>query len=276
MITVRTAAVIDAPEAAVIRALADGSTWRRAIRAVGGRAEAPRRTLNSGDTMVISGRAGLGGRWTVRIGDDGLPVLRSAGRGPGGRSSARRGRSSVSLHTTATGAGTLTRIDWVRPGNSLTGAPTRQRLIAGCQLLLGIVTLVAREPQVVVAGAVIADGTVLAARKATGPEAGQWELAGGKVGSGESDRAALVRELREELGIEATVGERLAADVDLGDGRVLRAFRVTAAAEPVPTEHDELRRLRADELDGVDWLPADRALLPALRALLSEPTGTQS
>ncbi len=266
MITVRTAAIIDAPQAAVIRALADGSTWRRAIRALGGRAEAPGLTLKSGDTMVISGRTGMGRSWIVRIGDDGLPTLRSAGQG----------RSTLSLHTTATGAGTLTRIDWVRPGNSLTGTLTRQRMIAGCQMLLGIATLVAREPQVVVAGAVIADGTVLAARKAAGPEAGRWELAGGKVGSGESDRAALVRELREELGIGATVGERLAADVDLGDGRVLRAFRVTATGEPMPTEHDELRRLGVDELDGVDWLPADRQLLPALRALLSEQAGAQS
>ena len=34
-------------------------------------------------------------------------------------------------------------------------------------------------------------------------------------------------------------------------------------------EHAELRWLRGDELDALDWIPADRPLLPAVRALLA-------
>ena len=56
---------------------------------------------------------------------------------------------------------------------------------------------------VVVAAAIVRDGRVLAARR-TQPAnvAGRWELPGGKVDPGETPEQALVRELREELGIE--------------------------------------------------------------------------
>ncbi|HOZ25570.1 MAG TPA: NUDIX domain-containing protein, partial [Thermomonas sp.] len=53
-------------------------------------------------------------------------------------------------------------------------------------------------------------GHVLLARRTEGRDlAGLWEFPGGKVEAGESPEVALVRELREELGIEATVGASL-------------------------------------------------------------------
>ena len=56
----------------------------------------------------------------------------------------------------------------------------------------------------VVGAAVVRDGRVLACRRTTPPEAaGRWEFPGGKVEPGESPDAALVRELHEELGVEA-------------------------------------------------------------------------
>ena len=67
--------------------------------------------------------------------------------------------------------------------------------------------------QIVVAGAVISGSTLLVAQRVRPPElAGRWELPGGKVGPGETERDALARELAEELGLEVTdvaVGERL-------------------------------------------------------------------
>ena len=267
MTIVRTAAVIDAPEPAVVRALAIGSTWRRTIRALGGRSDAPLGTLRTGDVIAIKGVAGLGRKWAVHVDDHGLPTLRSTGRAV----------VTLSLHTTGTGAGTLTRVDCHVPGSALVSVVFRQRIIDACQMLLGIATVTAREPLVVVAGALISGGTVLAARKGgTGPEAGRWELPGGKVGFGESERSALVREMQEELGVAVDVAERLGGDVDLGGGTVLRAYRVHADGNLTPTEHDQVRRLPTGELGTVDWLPADRELLPALQTVLGRQAQSQS
>src|SRR5690625_6637565 len=71
--------------------------------------------------------------------------------------------------------------------------------------------------QIVVAGAVIGDGALLVAQRGRPPElAGRWELPGGKVAPGESEPAALARELAEELGVaepDVHVGGRIGTDV---------------------------------------------------------------
>jgi 8-oxo-dGTP diphosphatase len=123
---------------------------------------------------------------------------------------------------------------------------------------------------IVVGAALVRDGRVLAAQRSHPPAlAGQWELPGGKVEAGEDERAALVRESREELGLAITVGEPLCADVPtVGVEGVLRTFVCTAEGEPEPAEHRAVRWLAADELTTVRWLDSDLALLPALERLL--------
>jgi 8-oxo-dGTP diphosphatase len=124
--------------------------------------------------------------------------------------------------------------------------------------------------QIVVAGALISGGTLLVAQRERPPElAGLWELPGGKVAAGESDAAALVRELEEELGVGVTVGERLGNDVALNDQMTLRAYLVTQTGGSVqPRDHRALRWVTADELDGLAWVPADRGWVPDLAAAL--------
>ena len=126
--------------------------------------------------------------------------------------------------------------------------------------------------QVVVAGALTRGSAVLLAQRQRPPElAGLWELPGGKVTSGETEAVALRRELREELGIEVSVGERLGADVNVGESIVLRAYRVTQTGGTLHNhDHGALRWVDAGELPGVAWVPADRAWLTALQDHLSE------
>jgi 8-oxo-dGTP diphosphatase len=62
----------------------------------------------------------------------------------------------------------------------------------------------------VVAAVIERDGQILIGqRKARGRHALKWEFPGGKVEPGEEPRAALARELREELGIDAQIGEEI-------------------------------------------------------------------
>ncbi|MFE2495992.1 (deoxy)nucleoside triphosphate pyrophosphohydrolase [Streptomyces scopuliridis] len=132
--------------------------------------------------------------------------------------------------------------------------------------------------RVVVAGAVYDRGRLLAARRSAPPElAGRWELPGGKLEPGEAPEQALVRELREELGVETEPVERIPGEWPLKPGYVLQVWTARLlSGEPRPLEdHDELRWLGPDEIHTVDWLDQDRpAVAEAARRLpaASAPT----
>lgn len=116
----------------------------------------------------------------------------------------------------------------------------------------------------VVVGAALRDaaGRLLAARRVTPPG---WEFPGGKVEPGETEPAALVRECREELGVDVEVGHRVGPDVPMPGGLVLRVWTARpVGGQPVRLEHAELRWLAPDQLHTVDWLPADRPVVTAL------------
>lgn len=122
----------------------------------------------------------------------------------------------------------------------------------------------------VVGAALVRDGRVLATRRTHPPEAaGRWELPGGKVEPGETADAALVREIAEELACTVEVTGWLAGESPVREGLVLRvALARLVAGEPVPGEHDIVWWLGPDQLDDVDWLPADRPFLPELGRVL--------
>ena len=122
---------------------------------------------------------------------------------------------------------------------------------------------------VCVAAAVIRDGDrVFAAQRA----GGGWEFPGVKIEPGESPQQALIREIREELDLGIAVGGPLAVlEYDYPAFHLsMQCFwcRITEGT-PVLKEHADARWLGAEDLDSVDWLPADRALIGQVRAALS-------
>ena len=132
---------------------------------------------------------------------------------------------------------------------------------------------------VVAAAAIERDGRYLAARR-TQPDwaAGRWEFPGGKVEFGESEAEALVREIREELGVEITVGARVTGEWPLRDDLVLHLYVATLTdGEPQPLDHhDELRWLAPEEFGDVDWLESDVDAVGALTHVLSSSPSVPS
>ncbi len=121
---------------------------------------------------------------------------------------------------------------------------------------------------VVVAAAIERDGCYLAARRTRPVEvAGRWEFPGGKVEPGETEEQALIREIREELGVDIEVKRRIPGEWPLHDDLVLHLYAATLiTGEPAPLEqHDEIRWVTPSEFDGIDWLPSDVDAVRSLR-----------
>lgn len=127
-------------------------------------------------------------------------------------------------------------------------------------------------PVVVAAAILDDDGRVLAAqRRRPAHLSGLWELPGGKVEPGERDEDALVRECREELGVDVSLAERVGGTWPGVDGFVLRVWtaRVVSDDAPRPLEHAAVRWVPPDDLLDVEWLPGDGALAAHLAAMLA-------
>ena len=142
-------------------------------------------------------------------------------------------------------AGSLTNALWVRLGTALT-----TRVIH------------------VVAGTLLRDGQILIAQRPPGKHmAGGWEFPGGKLAVAETPRAGLLRELQEELGIQALSCEPVATCThDYPDRCVfLDLWLVTQFdGEPQSLDGQALRWVSIDELPTAGLLPADEPLISEL------------
>lgn len=114
-----------------------------------------------------------------------------------------------------------------------------------------------------------AAGQVLLAQRPPGKHlAGAWEFPGGKLEQDENPDAGLVRELREELGIEAEVaGPLTRIPWAYGERRLLLDARLVRRWNGVPAtlEHQALQWIDPWQVDLAVLAPADRAILQALR-----------
>ena len=100
-----------------------------------------------------------------------------------------------------------------------------------------------------------------------------WEFVGGKVEAGETKEQALVREIREELGAALSVGKPV-MDVthEYPDLTVhLTLFEAAiAVGEPQKLEHHDIRWITADEIDTVEFCPADQVFLDTVRNVMKQ------
>jgi len=121
----------------------------------------------------------------------------------------------------------------------------------------------------VVAGVIERDGRILICqRKSTGRHALKWEFPGGKCEPGETPPEALARELREELGIEASIGPEMARYSFRYEGGAafdLIFFRVGQfTAEPVNLDFAQITWEERPNLLDYDFLEGDIAFVRRL------------
>lgn len=120
-----------------------------------------------------------------------------------------------------------------------------------------------------VSAAIIRDGDkILAAERGYGEYRGFWEFPGGKREEGESGEDAIIREIKEELGVTIeTDGFIATIEHDYPDFHLIMDCYYAHVVEGVikANEHMALRWISVDEIEGLEWLPADWKVLPFVR-----------
>ncbi len=126
-----------------------------------------------------------------------------------------------------------------------------------------------------VVGAVIIndEGQILCAKRAANLTLGGfWEFPGGKIEPNESHQEALVREIYEEMGVNIEVGE-LVADIYHEYPTVIvhliTYYAKITAGTLQSTDHDELVWLHVEQLNRLEWAPAD---IPSVEKLMGNPS----
>ena len=128
----------------------------------------------------------------------------------------------------------------------------------------------------VVAAVIIHQRKVYATERGYGEFKDKWEFPGGKIELGETPQEALRREIREELDTEIEVGNLIGTiETDYPSFHLsMGCYCCTVQSGKLTLlEHEAARWLDADHLEEVDWLPADRSLLPEIREQLIKDTG---
>ena len=125
----------------------------------------------------------------------------------------------------------------------------------------------------VVAAIIKENNKFFASQRGYGEFTGGWEFPGGKIEEGETPQEALIREIKEELDISIIVGELLdIVEYDYPTFHLsMQCFWATIEdGELILKEHMAAKWLKKDELESVNWLPADEGLVEKIKIELSK------
>lgn len=120
----------------------------------------------------------------------------------------------------------------------------------------------------VVAAVIYHGGQVLATQRGYGEFKGGWEFPGGKMKDGETPQDALAREIMEELDADIVVGQLIdTVEYDYPEFHLsMQCFWCEIKSGMLKLkEHNAAKWLTADEIFDVDWLPADKLVVPVIR-----------
>ena len=121
----------------------------------------------------------------------------------------------------------------------------------------------------VVAAIIIKNNKIFATQRGYGEFKGGWEFPGGKIEENETPADALKREILEELNVKIDVGEHLhTVEYDYPKFHLsMRCYTCNLIDENIELkEHSSAKWLSTEELDTVDWLPADIEVINILKA----------
>lgn len=113
---------------------------------------------------------------------------------------------------------------------------------------------------------------IFATARGYGELKGRWEFPGGKIEEGESPQEALMREIDEELETEISVGALIdTIEYDYPEFHLSMDcfWAEVAEGELILKEHEAAKWLSREELDSVDWLPADITIIEQIRSAMA-------
>lgn len=117
------------------------------------------------------------------------------------------------------------------------------------------------------AAIIINENKILATQRGYGEFINGWEFPGGKIEKNESAEQALIREINEELDVLIKIGSKLkTVEYDYPEFHLtMHCFLcVIKSGTLILKEHKSAKWLRKEELDKVEWLPADKGVIEEL------------